>query len=83
MGNQVKRIFTIPAETIIGQGVNGTFRGWLDRCGELIIKSPFELDTLTAFRVMVAFDRLAHDNGISVMGCEFISPLKRQRPTNC
>lgn len=76
MGNDVMRILTIPAEKIIGQGAKGIIRGCLECSGEITVDAPFEMDPLRAFRIMAAFDSLAHDHGISVMGCYFIRSKK-------
>jgi hypothetical protein len=54
----------------------GLLRGWLENNGELTVKTPTAVDTLTALKIMSAFDRLAQDDGRSVMGCAFVSTKK-------
>jgi hypothetical protein len=82
MRKKVVRLLAMPADTIMGQGLKGTFRGWLSNSGELKVETPFTLDAVTALKVLMTFERFAQDDGISVMGCEFIHPKNDNRLIN-
>ena len=76
MTTNTVKLLTVPAEAIFGNGVQGILRGWLENNGELTVKTPTAVDTLTALKIMSAFDRLAQDDGRLVMGCAFVSTKK-------